>query len=754
MSWSNVRLIWFRELRDQLRDRRTLFTIVVLPLLLYPLLGMTFLQVAQFMQEHPSRVCVIGRESLDVDPPLFSDNHFADELCGEEERRLLKLSFESLPAEVRDLAAEARQRLADGKADAVLVLPADLGAALHSLTSGEATELPATGEDAATSQPQVYVSNVANDRSRLANDRVHTVLRRWREKIVHASLKQNDLPITFTKPFEVAAVDVANDDDRRAVVWSKILPFVLFVWALTGAFYPAVDLCAGEKERGTLETLLSSSALRSEIVWGKLLTIMSFSFATSVLNLASMAATGAFVMHHVGGPLGGGGNMAAMGSPPVISLLWLVIALPPMSALFSALSLAVAAFARSSKEGQYYLMPLLMILMPLMMLPLLPSIQLDLGTSLIPVSGLMLLLRGLMEGRLNEVWPYFFPITAVTAVCCLFAARWAIDQFNRESVLFRESERGGFGVWMRHMLRERGDTPTFGQAMLAAVLLLVIRFLSLQFLGGPAELSWRHVFVSTMAVQLAFVATPILIMTIVLTRSLRKTLSLETPSFWLTAPAAVALAICLHPTFTWFGVAVAHLYPLPEATAEKLKLFSHLVTEAPLWQVILLIAVAPAICEEIAFRGFILSGFRRIGHKWTAIALASLFFGIIHAILQQSISAAVVGMVLGYIAIKTGSLLPAILYHFTHNALTVLISRIDQSTVESQPALQLVFRRFTDQGETAWMYDPLFAVILFVLGTAIALWYKSLPYRRTREEDLQQALSEQDFGSTLAAKAT
>jgi sodium transport system permease protein len=132
--------------------------------------------------------------------------------------------------------------------------------------------------------------------------------------------------------------------------------------------------------------------------------------------------------------------------------------------------------------------------------------------------------------------------------------------------------------------------------------------------------------------------------------------------------------------------------------------------------------------------------------------LASLFFGVIHAILQQSISATVVGMVIGYIAIKTGSLLPAVLYHFTHNTLTLLMSRIDAATVESHPALQLVFRRFEDQGQVTWMYDPMFAAIALTLATAIALWYKSLPYRRTREEDLQQALSEQDFGSRFSAK--
>ena len=96
---------------------------------------------------------------------------------------------------------------------------------------------------------------------------------------------------------------------------------------------------------------------------------------------------------------------------------------------------------------------------------------------------------------------------------------------------------------------------------------------------------------------------------------------------------------------------------------------------APLWQVLLVIAVVPAICEELAFRGFILSGLRRIGHKWGAIIIASAFFGMAHGILQQSLAAGAVGIVIGYLAVKTGSLWPGVLYHFVHNSLSVLLGR-------------------------------------------------------------------------------
>jgi sodium transport system permease protein len=141
--------------------------------------------------------------------------------------------------------------------------------------------------------------------------------------------------------------------------------YAAVVWALTGAFYPAIDLCAGEKERGTLETLLSSPAERTEIVWGKLLTIMCFSMATVVLNIVSLAITGLVVSRHL---------PQSIGLPPALAPLWLLLALLPVSAFFSALCLALAAFARSTKEGQYYLMPLILITMPLVILSMSDSV--------------------------------------------------------------------------------------------------------------------------------------------------------------------------------------------------------------------------------------------------------------------------------------------------------------------------------------------------------------------------------------------
>jgi sodium transport system permease protein len=739
MNWANVKLIMGREVRDQLRDRRTMFTIVVLPLLLYPLLGMTFLQMAQFLQEHPTRVLILGADHLPASPPLLEGEALAAGVeLSEHETRLLELEVRpslSTGEAPADVIAEAQRLIDRGEYDAVVYFPESFRERLEAYQADVDRDAQSpTQADAIPPSPQVYF-NAAKDKSRVAHDRMTTVLRRWRDLVVQQNLEQHRVPAAVTAPFEVTLLDVAPEAGRRAVVWSKILPFVVLIWALTGAFYPAVDLCAGEKERGTLETLLCSPARRSEIVWGKLLTVMIFSMATSILNLASMGVTGALILRQVEAAARGG---ISLGTPPLSAVFWLILALVPIAALFSALALAIAAFARSSKEGQYYLMPLLMVSLPLMMLPLFPAAELDLGSSLIPVTGVMLLLKALIEGEYAQALLYAPPVILVTAACCLLAIRWAVDQFNNESVLFRESERFGLSLWLRHLVRDREATPAFGQAILCGLVLLAIRFFATFLAAMPT--TWTEFAVSTLVLQVALIATPVLLMTIMLTRSPRQTLLLTAPRP-LTLPAAVLLAIALHPLVVVLSKAIQMLYPIGEGTREQLGQIGALLNDAPLPYLLLVLALTPAICEELAFRGFILSGLRRSGRRWAAIVISSIFFGVTHGVLQQSISAFAVGMILAYVAIQTGSLLPCILFHFTHNSLAILLGG---AAPGERPWLDWMFKSV---GEGEYIYTTPVVAMGGAAALLILMWLRRLPGDSLPEERRQHALEHQAAGA-------
>ena len=767
MQLKNVKLIYLREMRDQLRDRRTLFLIAVLPLLLYPLLGTSFFQLTQFLQKVEARVLVVGTRQLrgaDWLPPLIQDNRFDLKLFDQPEwhdkielyspRDFPELADDlrkgrslPVPGEKPDAAAQAeeaafdaaaKQLLDEGKIEAVLVFPngfeerlRDVRLALVERQSAAATAFP---------EP-IILYNSADDKSQVTQLRVEQILRRWRNEVTEENLTASNVPVEATTPFELRPRDMAQMQQRQAAVWSKVLPFFVFIWALTGAFYPAVDLCAGEKERGTLETLLTSPALRREIVWGKLLTVMTFSVVTALLNLGSLGMTGKFVIDNLSKSGAFGSAAEAMSMPPVTSLLWLAVALIPISALFSALCLACAAFARSTKEGQYYLMPIMLVTMPLMMLPMSPGVELNLGNSFIPVTGMVLLLRSVIEGQYALALKFVWPVLGVTFICCLLAIRWAEEQFNRESVLFRESERLELGRWLVHLVRDRQATPSFAQAALCVAIILITQFfvsLSAAFTG---DFTFNFLAKSLLVSQLACIFAPSMLMTIMLTRNPAKTLLLERTPRWRHLLGMVALALVLHPVVVAGANQITKIYPVPEATAQIAESIGSALDGAPHWLVALaLMALLPAVCEELAFRGFILSGFRHVGHKWWAIALSAVAFGMVHTFLHQKISATMMGMIIGYVAVQTSSIWPCILLHTVHNSLQLSAHRIAE-LVQTNPdsPLAMLF-----SGEEPLLYRTPTVIVCAGVAAAILWSLHGVRYSRTAEEQLEEARQRKD----------
>lgn len=735
MNWKHVKLIFLREFRDQLRDRRTLFVIIILPLLLYPLIGMTFLQVSQFLQQSPSRVLLISHGELPTSPPLV----VAGELVPKLDDGLIDVEIRKVDTDnVDEIHRMALEEIDKDNHDAVVYFPAEF-IAQFSRTEGsddsetDRIENSESKSPKTFSEPRIFV-NTARDRSRLAHDRITSVLIQWRSQIVDATLSRHRIPARARTPFVVVTEDIAKPSVRRAALWSKILPFVIMLWTMTGAFYPAVDLCAGEKERGTLETLLSSPAERIDIVWGKLLTVMTFSIATALLNLTCLSFTASFVCSQFQDQLGKSPTIE-FGPPPLTSVLWIIPMLIPLSALFSALSLALATMARSTKEGQYYLMPVLLVTMPLVTLPLLPSAKLDLGTSLIPLTGLVLLVRQLMEGEHREVLLHVIPVFIVTAGCCWFAIRWAVDQFNNETVLFRESERFSVGRWFAQIVRDRGTTPTVVEAVTCGLLILMVRFFGGLNIAAPT--GWSEFVVTVAITAIAFVAAPALLMSVILTTSPTQTLLLRRPR-WLAVPVAIVLALFLHPLALTAGAIVRHLYPIDEKAFAGL---DAIIGEAPILQLLLVFAVLPAICEELAFRGFILSGLRHLGSRWRAIIISSIFFGLTHFVLQQSLLAGMFGLVLGYIAVQTGSLFPCIAFHMVHNGLSLLSAFWIPAAVERWPATSWLFRESVAFGDsTTYLYNWPIVVVAGILSILVLRWFRFQPPQPSLEERYRDAI--------------
>jgi sodium transport system permease protein len=702
MRWSIVRLIWARELRDQLRDRRTLFMIAVLPVLIYPLAGLGFLQLAGSSLQQDYVVGIVGADNLlpwspdrpaatpaeavawlsftppapgaplgnvanlstaaalflsqpRLDyPPLvemrqgrrrITERYFPSGLPGP------KLTLRRLDASGASDPASRAGLLNDRSINLLLVVP-----------DGFQQEL-ARGRKASL----LVLTREKDDTSKRANQVLTIAITAWKRDLKAVRLARLGLPGDFDDPVEIVDPERAKpvsiqQEENLFALMVKIFPFVLVLWSLAGALYPAIDLCAGEKERGTMETLLISPAGREEIVWGKFLTIWVFSTATALLNLVSMALTTWQASSLIPG---------AVFRP--LALFWGVVLLLPLSAFFSAVCLAVGAYARSSKEGQYYLMPMFLGTMPLIFLTLIPGVELNAFYSMVPVTGVALLLQRLMSVSPAEhgLWLYFVPVLAPMVIYSWLALRWAIAQFQREEVLFREAERLDIGLWLRRLLREKEMLPSAGEAIFCFVLILALRWISFG-IGERLSLLAR-----TGISQLAFVLTPPLFMAVILTIRPRLGLALKNPPWW-AWPLALLLAVCVVPPLAELTAAILHQFPALRTLLEQnhpltreLQALSSGCGAKAAGQFFFVLAVLPALCEELAFRGFILTGLMRGFRPWTAVLLSAFLFSVYQMNVFQIAPHFVLGVVLALIVVRCGSVLPAMVFHLTYNGLLI-----------------------------------------------------------------------------------
>lgn len=712
MSPRNVKLVFLREVRDQLRDRRTLFMIVVLPLLLYPSLGIGMFQMMATFREQPREVVLLGGEFLPDAPTLLDANGIRSEWFsgGAADAAKLKVTHDrqfdpsrnddegthepptdsqltqiaAEKARIAELSAaanriraiasdpdrseeELNQAFRESGVDVLVIVPEGFGEGLT-----KANAAIKANQKAPDYPGPIVISNSADEKSTVASQRVSDALQNWERALLQNRLQTAGLPPDIHRPARLQQIDVAQTEQIAANMWSKLFPALLVIMTVTGAFYPAIDLGAGEKERGTMETLLICPAFRSEIVLGKFLTVMLFSCGTALLNLASMGFTGQYMVNMIGQQTQMAGDMTL---PSAAALFWLFVLLIPIAALFSALCLGLATFAKSSKEGQYYLTPLLMVTMGLTVFCLSPTVEITPLYSVLPVINVALLLKGLLLAPVSaqSLYVYILPVLVSSGAYSLLAIWWAVELFGSEAVLFRAAERVSPRLWLRHLMLEKQALPSFSQAIICFVAIMFLQFAAmgpmqkLMDTGDPATGMLRGL----LAQQVFVIALPAIVMTLLLTSSPKETLRLRLPSLK-SIVAAVSLAVVLHPlSFELSASLAGWFFPdLPPQFVEKMKTLTS--SESNIWVLLGVFALAPAICEEIAFRGFVLSGLSRSGRIGFAIAGSAVAFGIMHMIPQQVFNASLMGLVIGLIAVRSRSLLAGIVFHLAYNALMVL----------------------------------------------------------------------------------
>lgn len=669
-----------KELREILRDRRTILTLVLMPLLLYPLLSVAFQQF--FL----SQLNATGGVQYLV---AFPDRRAAE--FGVVTLTRGGLSFEERagpipPGTVRwggSIEANPEQAVQQGDYE-VALRPRSEAAEFHLDPSRDLSvdlELLYREDSAASREAARMVSEAL----------AKTGQEFLASRLTRLEISQRADPLFVQKR---SLTEAAAESNRFSLV--AVIPLILTLMTVTGAVYPAIDLTAGERERGTLEVLVSAPIPRLSVLVAKYIAVLAVALLTASVNLAMMAVT--LRLSGLGATLFGGDGLSGASLAAIAALMLL------FASFYSAVLLVVTCTARSFKEAQAYLIPVILLSLSPAVLSLMPGVQLVGLLQLLPPVNLVLLGRDLLT---RQVEPRSAAIVVVsTLVYAGLALALAARLFGSEAVLYNTAT-GWSGLLRRPRQPQSRATPPLGWMLIA---LAFPGFFLLQGLAGLASSLIQKLIAGGLTTVMVFVVVPLLVLT---WRRIRWTA-------WYTAPASpwawlgagflgLSLWILDHELIVavaqWREVDFSQLLPRLEGYATALR-------QVPLPLLLLLISIIPAVCEEFFFRGVLWSALagpeagtelapalpeaerlaadqppgaaplaaNPAAGDFRAWWTTSIVFGLFHLVMpnplavERLVGTTAMGFVLGWVRRKSGSAWAGTLLHVLHNAVAVLVS--------------------------------------------------------------------------------
>lgn len=672
-----------KELRETLRDRRTTITLIVMPLLLYPLLGLGLRAIA-FQQSDEAAT--------------------AYELAVETEREALWLNDALQLGEQAMAAVEG----SPPKPEFQILVPEDLSDFdLQSSVSELATDLgvrvvfgqanAATGQNA---RVQIF-ENESSTRSRDAADAVEQRLAAANIALIKnwAASRGQELPI----PLQQSRVLVEPAETGSAIL--GLLPLVLLLMTVTGGVYPAIDLTAGERERNTMETLMALPVPRSRLLAAKYVAVVTVTMLTGCVNVLAMSVT-LYAMQLDETLLGDGGFTIDLA-------LRLLLALAAFALFYSAVLLLLTSSARSFKEAQAYLIPLLLVSIAPGLVVILPGWQLTNLTAAIPLVNILLLTQELIEGTVQQ-------LPAMVAI--ISTVLYGAAALSLASLVFGDDAAsvGSRGRWQDLVQRPTAasTSPSTPSTVLTLALLFPVYFIASGVLGrGEAAPIVRLASSAALTVCL-FVVIPWLAL-----RWQRVPLVSGLQLTWPRWPYGVAAVLLGLTAWPWVFelVVLAQGMGLRGISPEQIEKVESLLASwenVPTWAIVLCLGIVPGVCEECFFRGYLFNGLRQHFGAAGTIGLSAIAFGLFHVVLaggaapERILPSTLMGALLGWVAWQSGSTIPSIMLHAIHNS-TLLIVAKSRGTLAGWNIGQL------EQEHLPWWWLAISAAVLLAAIAAV-----------------------------------
>ena len=445
---------------------------------------------------------------------------------------------------------------------------------------------------------------------------------------------------------------------------ATMIPLVLVLMTMAGAVYPAIDLTAGERERGTMEALVVSPTPSYVLLLAKYSAVVTVSLLTALANLLAMTVT--LWASGMGRVIFGQATLSTAMIGQVLALLIL------FTTFFSALLLAITSFAKSFKEAQAYLIPVMLLALTPGVLSLLPGIRFTNLVATIPLVNIVLLARQLLTDSVE--WN-----TALVAVIC--TGIYAATALAVASRLFGSdaSMQGSQGSWSDLLSRpaETSDYPKPDQMAMTMAVLFPLYFVASSVLPGTSEALSTRLAIAALVSFTLILGLPVIV-------SWFRRLNFRTTfrlyagtkqqwTMWL--PAMIVLGVSswtiAHEVFYYSQMLIGTIDANRLGDVAK---FANQLRELPLVFVLFVFAVTPAVCEEFFFRGFVLGSLHRLSAVM-AIVVSSILFGLMHVLtsnvlmVERFLPTALIGVLLAVIALRTGSIWPGMIFHAIHNGL-------------------------------------------------------------------------------------
>lgn len=673
MIFKKIGPLFKREMTDIVRDKKTLFMMVVLPILLYPLMvvGMTFLMSAITMnqQETVYKVCM---DEVPVRAELES--------LYEQHAPLQETENEGGDQTENENGAETDNGSENDEAEKLtysisFVTMDELAGEYAGMTQEEVLQAKAIDAyvtyDAASEYPYTIHFLGASDDSQTAEQAVEDLLEVYEkklqsEKLAELSLDEDEI----LHPVKYQSENMSSNEQTMGNVLGQMIPMLIIISIMMGAMYPAIDVTAGEKERGTLETLLTLPVSNFELIMSKFLAVSVIACVSAFFNIISMGAAFGFMFSYMADSIGGLELHLSSFAPAILFTLLVMM----FFALFvTAVSMCVCIFAKSFKEANNYITPVMLVFMFGSLVTMVPNVELSAMTAAIPIVNISLMIVKLFTFTYD--YALFGIVLLSNVVYSLLAVLVLGKIYNSEAVLFSEG-MGALKLFNRRSEMKENQIPGIGDV----ILLLCVELLLIFYVGTGAQLKLGF---GGVAVTQALILIVPLAYLWYLKGDYKKVLSLRRPK----------LLQLLGAFVTWIGtyslmlgisfMLVPLLQESMQAQTETWEIFM----QQPLWVLVLVVALMPAVGEECMFRGFVYGSLKDKMKNMIAMLIASALFGIYHMSLIKFFTTFILGFMFVLVVSETGSIFCSMLMHFCNNLVSVLVMKYASKVQEAVPIL-------------------------------------------------------------------